>query len=363
MVKAVRLFRRRERKAARRRTVLAKRRAVNRTVYDRAKALVSSRFDKEVGRTLKTLIAPTKLNLSDAYVETVEFLDRVRLVSSHFRHKLFIDLRPVQEITSAGALALVSIIDQWRLRAGFKKLWPLGLKDWNDKVRQKLTEMGFFEILNAQHAKPAPTTSSGETFLRFHSGRGSEGEQARSLRRNIEAFGPKLADSGALYDGLVEAMTNVKHHAYSPSDNLGMWWMSASVDVNENRLRVMFIDHGRGIPNTLPKSRIWENVRSQIARLGLEIKNDAELIKAALTTERSQTLDDHRGRGLKQDVRGYIESHKAKGTLRIISYRGKCKLEKHADGEEVFETETLPLPLRGTFIEWTIEEYALNESH
>jgi hypothetical protein len=268
----------------------------------------------------------------------------------------------LRELTPAAALLMVAAFDRWKEIAPYQRLTAFP-ENWHPNVRRRLGEMGFFSVLNAKCDIIDAPDPVEDRFLPFLTGRRTEGDQAKTLRQGIESLGPRLADPSALYDGIVEAMTNVKQHAYPPTEKIPRWWMSASVNVANRRLTVMFLDHGQGIPTTLPRSRVWEMIRDRSAQLGLEslTKNDAELIKAALTTEKSRTGDEHRGNGLRHDIRGYVELHQAHGRLRILSRRGRCVYERDPMGHESFQTDPLPVPMRGTFLEWTIEEYGDNE--
>lgn len=362
MDRTVRIGRRRERKRLRRILVIRRRRVLSAAAYGEALRAAPRKFVKEIGRKVRVVESPKKINLSDNYVETIEFLRRVKFVADELHGRFHVDLTSVEEITPAGALVLVATFDRWREMVRERRLKPVALAQWNPEVRRKLREMGFFEVLNARCHIDDKAGPNDDRYLPFLTGIGSEGDQAKLLRRKIEEFGPELADRGALYDGLVEAMTNVKHHAYGEGEAIRRWWMSASVNVANNRLTVMFLDHGLSIPATLPRSKVWEQARGWLAKLGADaFKDDARLIEAALSIEKSRTGHEYRGNGLRQDIRGYIETHEAKGRLRVLSRNGKCVFEKSAGGEESMRVERLPSPLLGTFIEWTIEEYAASE--
>jgi len=288
------------------------------------------------------------------------------MVSSTFSGRFRVNLCPLKEITPAAALLMVAEFDRWNELLSPLKIRPIDIDDWNPAVRTKLNEMGFFELLSAKKDFEEVLTDE-ERFLPFLSGHRSEGDQAKRLRLAIEALGPKLKDRQALYDGLVEAMTNVSHHAYNQGWPVPRWWMSASVNAKSGRLTVMFLDHGMTIPKTLPLSDLWENVRGMLFQMGaaltgLALSDDAQLIQAAMLVERSRTEEEHRGNGLPRDILGYVKTHSSSGRLRIFSRHGKYTFRKLADGSTTVETTTLPVPLKGTFIEWTIEDYAEGES-
>jgi hypothetical protein len=306
---------------------------------------------------------PCSLNLSANYTKTVQFLEDVRTVAAGLRGQFWVDFTKIEQITPAAALLLVAELDRWKDRTAYKRLSALDIQGWRPAVRKRLSDMGFFTVLNADCAVVDPDDPEGEHFLPFVTGHRSEGDKAKELRIAIESLGAKLKDSGALYDGLIEAMTNVEHHAYQPGipESFKRWWMSASVNASKNRLTVMFVDHGLTIPRTLPKSDFWEQIRGTVGLVAGLLKDHAKLIEAAISVERSQLNQGHRGNGLKRDIQGYVEQHEAVGSLRIISGDGQYVFQKRSGRPDKIELKTLPVRFRGTFIEWVIEDYATSE--
>jgi anti-sigma regulatory factor (Ser/Thr protein kinase) len=297
----------------------------------------------------------------------VQFLSELRQCYSAIAGRFFADFTTIESISPAGALLLVAECDRWRETIAKQKLEPLNVNQWHPEVRNRLLEMGFFRLMRS--TKPVVRqdiqgADESEQYLPFESGHKAEGIKAQALRLEIEKLGPKLRDHESLFEGLTEAMTNVEHHAYPVSAKVRRWWMSASVNATGRRLTVMFVDHGVGIPRTLPPD-VVEHVRSALAQGGFEklVKSDAKLIKAAVSLARSQTLKPHRGNGLKRDIQGYIERHDAVGSLLIISGRGQYRYTKQSGLKGKATTKALPIAFNGTFIEWVIEEYAASESH
>lgn len=334
----------------------ARRRARSQTFYHPD---LTTRYEPAIGREVPVLEAPEVLNLRESLPGLLNFLRAVRRCSRGLKGNVFVDLKTIREITPAAAILLVAEFDRWREVASTRRLRAVDAEAWNPRVRQRLLEMGFFDLLRARCPVSQQTEPDGEVFLRFLTGRGSEGLAAKRLREGIEALGAPIADRDALYDGLVEAMTNVRHHAYKRRAPIKRWWMSASVDVSRRRLVVMFLDHGVGIPRTLPRSTLWEDLRGNLSFEGIAtiLKDDARLIETAVTAQRSKTGEGHRGHGLKDDVKGYIDAHTAYGRLRILSRRGLYLYERSPDKSERTSLAALPLDFEGTFIEWTIQDY------
>ncbi|MGX5672761.1 ATP-binding protein [Thermomonas fusca] len=330
----------------------------------RVHSFTTVQYSPEYRRYYEVLKCPEKLNLAADYDSTIAFLGDVRYHSNRRYVRLQVDLTSLQEISPAAALLVVAEFDRWRSRTKANRLTPASLEDWNPTVRRRLKEMGFFEALGATcHIEDIPDEQE-DRYVRFITGRGSDGEAIRRLRQGIEGLGPNLVDRAALYDGVVEAMTNVHQHAYPKGHRVRRWWVSASVNVARNRLRVMVADHGAGITATIRRKGFGEEVRrlfggSDLFRELLE--DDARLLEAAFaddeSSNRSQTGLNYRGKGLRQDIKGYISENDSNGRLRVFSNHGKYVYQRERGvGVRAFG-EYVERPFRGTFIEWTIEGY------
>ena len=318
-------------------------------------------FNKSLNRYVRNIECPATLNLSADYQETMDFLRAVRLLARELQSNFMVDFTSLKEITPAAALLLVAEFDRWRGRSKAGRLRPIDLENWTPSVRRRLKEMGFFDVLGAKCDIVDEPQAGEDRYLRFLSGIGTGGASAKSLRESIEELGPRIADRDSLYGGLTEAMTNVQQHAYGSRGEVRRWWISASVNVDASSLTVMVVDHGVGIPATLPRSGLWEEVRGYAKAQGADFfADDAKLLEAAFSVEgnRSQTKEEHRGRGLKEDIKGYVQAHDSRGRLRVISKRGKYVYERHTTDGERTNTERLPAEFGGTYIEWTIEDYA-----
>jgi anti-anti-sigma regulatory factor len=354
--KQILLSRRRQRKAFARRKIRSLRRSLRlkRDFDDRQIAPVKT---VAPGIRRHTIDGPANVCLQQNYEETLNFLKQVRSLSQRHKGKLHVNLKTVTRISPSGAILLVAEIDRWRISTQREKMRAIDLENWNPTVRRTLKEMGFFSLLGADCAIEDLNDSASDKFLSFMSGSQSEGEKAKMFRANIEELGPKVADKESLFDCLTEAMTNVRQHAYDSTDVVRHWWLSASVNTTKKRLTVMFLDHGQSIPATLPRSKWWEQFRGLLSFLPL--KDDAKLIEAAISTEKSRTGEDHRGNGLVQNIKGYVQSHQTEGRLTIVSRHGKCTYTKLLNGDESISTTELKTPFRGTFLEWVIEDYSV----
>lgn len=316
------------------------------------------------GRGHETFVAPANLSLSANFEETVRFLRKLRDWSSAGnRRPAYIDFKQITNVGPGAALALASELDRWNRLHPERKMKALDAALWNPSVRELLRQMGFFSLLGIDPSKlPKPdgeTSSFEHRFLPFLAGEDSGGKFASDLRAKIEDLAGRLRGRYALYDGLVEAMTNVAHHAYPDAGRLRRWWISASVDPKKKRLTVVCLDHGVGIPATLPRSHS-ECARDALIKMiswGAS-KPDAALINAALELNRSRTKQRNRGYGLARDIKRYVEKHDSEGALRIISNHGWLRFVKNRSGKELVELGNHDIRFAGTLIEWTVEDYS-----
>lgn len=317
-------------------------------------------------RRVRRLTPPCSLDLESNYADTVGFLRDLRAASETLRGKLLVDFSAIQEISPAAALLLVAECDRWRLRTNMQSLRAVDVQHWSPGVYRCLREMGFFEILRARGRLEAPFSPGEDRYVPFQSGARSPGGPAQDLRRRIEELGPRIADRHSLYDGLVEAMTNVHQHAYREGNpGLHKWWISASVNVELNTMTVMVVDHGEGIAKTLPKSDNWGLIKAFLGGIADFLKNDSKIVAAAFQMgagNQSQTGQPHRGKGLRENIKGYVDSHHSRGELLVVTNRAKYRFTKDGAREQT-SADLVDLSFDGTFIQWTIQDYGDEQHH
>ena len=153
-----------------------------------------------------------------------------------------------------------------------------------------------------------------------------------------------VANQSALYDSVVEAITNVTHHAYG-KEEAKKWWMFASM--NSEHMFVAIFDGGRSIPGTLLEK---PGVRDQVRRWVYGRKKaDARILHAAMGGK-SRTKLRYRGKGLPemlQSTRNMFGS-----TLSIYSRYGVFFCDSGVDREE---NGQLSVPIDGTLLLWSLK--------
>ncbi|MGD9637937.1 MAG: hypothetical protein AB7U85_02625 [Alphaproteobacteria bacterium] len=256
----------------------------------------------------RVLVAPTNMNLQENYEETATFFNKLRKLCTDRTSPFKIDFTKIQNISPAAALIFTAEIDRIKKTRLFKKfnLSVLDFESWNENVKLQLRDMGMFEILDVKNVPQNFNNIENKTdeiFLKFQSGYMASGEDVTKLKKLISEL-TYFPEGQQLQAGLTEAMTNSIHHAY-PIEYLQnnmikekLWWMSASINLRNKILTVMFYDEGVGIPKTLPKT--WPELFKSIAGF----TGDAEIIQAATRTKRTSTKKTNRGRGL-LDIKNY----------------------------------------------------------
>ncbi|WP_354276941.1 hypothetical protein [Stenotrophomonas rhizophila] len=301
------------------------------------------------------------MDLESNYEATIQLLKDIRMASKRLKGEFMVDISQVKAISAAASLLLVAECDRWRLSSRVKRLLAIDVQGWLPSVRRRLREMGFFEVLKAKCNIIDPPDAGEDAFAPFRSGTRSPGGPARQLRRSIEELGSPIADRNALYDGLVEAMNNVNKHAYDGGNsNWHLWWISASVNRADNRMTVMVVDHGAGIAATLPRSPWWGWFTDHLGPL---VKDQPSRLKAAFSLDAknmSQTGQLNRGKGLREDIKGYVSTHHSRGSLHVVTNKARYRYERNGT-VEVEHASSLPIEFHGTYIEWVIEGFSHEE--
>ncbi len=305
---------------------------------------------------LQVFECPEDLNLTGSFDQTARFLQTFRSFSSRSNQsKVYVDMRPIERVTPAAALLLVAELDRWR-RKRRVPLRPRDAEEWNQQVRSRLDQMGFFDLLGGSNESFRLTEPSAIRYLRFQTGTNADGRPFLMLYSRLEALLGKLPGRPRLFQAVSEALVNVGQHAYlrkkkareRPTRQAGAkrWWISASVDTAHREVTVMVVDHGHGIPSTIRRKTTFEKVRKYIKN------DDAEMIDAAIKLGRSGTDEPYRGHGFTRDILKFVDTHKKYARVRICSNRGVLTYEKQAGEPPKTSLANHKVGIGGTFIEW-----------
>ena len=325
-----------------------------RKVHKTASKKRGKRIAKEniAGRHSIPIKCPPDFSLRSNFDGVVEVLDKIRNQSQRQRNEhCYIDFRDIQNLSPAAALVLAAELDRWnKLPWRQGRLKPVDVADWDPQVRRLLAGMGFFELMQANNP-PLPSEDESIRYVKFRTGKKADGEAIDRLRaEDLDPVVGEIPGKHHLYAAVTEAMTNVVHHAYKTNQaskaGQANWWLSASHDSEKHEVAIIIYDQGDGIPKTLPR-KFGENI-SNILR-----SDHAKMIEAAHELSRSASGEQHRGYGLRRDVRGYLEKLDCRGHYRVVSLQGEYIYEKRLDGVRSTK-KTHRRSLSGTLIEWRL---------
>jgi hypothetical protein len=268
------------------------------------------------------------------------------------------DFTKIKRITPSAALVLAAEYDRTRQIMGRTPL-AVSLKDWDPEVRALLQEIGFFGLLDIEQNITAPPELA-RMVLPFRSGAKVEPTQVSgpdSVIGDLFAFigkDPKMETQ--LYAAVIEAMNNVRDHAYPQIYFDGVrhvrnWWLTGAADRESRRLTLSLYDQGVTIPVSLPTTIGRENiVRAFFALFNspydpLDTEDDGRAIETAMQLSKTRTGLGHRGLGLAK-IREVVDGLNG-GRLRVISRCG----EFIAEPSRKPVVKTSAIALEGTLVE------------
>ena len=264
------------------------------------------------------------------------------------------DFTKLREISPGAALLLAAEYDRTRTLSG--PLAAIELDKWDPTIRATLGALGFFGLLEIPEVVKSELPD-GFYIQPLTSERGANSKPA--LDQIVDLFAKAGGDEGlrvSLCGAVVDALENVRDHAYPPERFVGIrhipnWWFTGAADRDKRRLVLGIYDQGVTIPVTLPHRFGMPAVVSLFSSaFGLSFdpadhKYDGQALEAAMRLSESSTGERHRGKGLahiKQAV-GRCTS----GQLRIVSRNGEYVFR--SDSRDTVKTYDVALP--GTYVE------------
>lgn len=249
-----------------------------------------------------------------------------------------LDLRPVKVLHPCGLLILLNQVRTWATT--FPNRLTASYPD-DEVVEQMLQVVGILKKLGLEERQQV-TREEVTRWYYFH----GEDVDASRMTPFMDAVSDMLGEveQSMLYDCVVEAITNVRHHAYE-GDARTRWWMFASII--ESHLTVAIHDGGRSIPVTLMEK---PGVRQQVKQwIWGRKKVDVMLLKAAMGGL-SRTKLAYRGKGLPEMLES---TRKMPGSsLSIYSRKGVFAtfLDSVPDA-----CELLSHTVEGTLVLWSLK--------
>jgi len=239
---------------------------------------------------------------------------------------VYIDLSRVNTITPDALLCVIASMANYHVagKSGLIK----GNSPMDSHCKQVFLESGFYKYVSSifQHIDTENVLSIRDDIIVNP----IEAAAVINFIRNKLHITKKMT-TRAVFTTIMETMNNVREHAYGSRKNQG-WWLMALPEKESEVIHFSLADNGRGIPETIRKRAI-----EQI------ISKDADLIRAAVLENRSETKLYYRGNGLPK-LKTLIDNKMIKN-LYIISKRGYY----YMDEDKVFQ---LPFEYHGTIIFW-----------
>lgn len=221
-----------------------------------------------------------------------------------------------------------------------------------------LISLGFFDLLGVKFSDENPQYAKLREviILRMVTGDGVPGETVDKIQKEVNQIANASHQNPMLYGALSEAAYNSFLHAYPDEHEYEFpplkkrWWATACWYPKESIVQFIIYDQGVGIPETLPRSKNWENIREYIGKIPIVrglANDDSLMIEAAIEITRTSRGGGH-GKGL-QDIVAPIRNIQG-GKVRILSGRGLYMCS--SDGQ--VEKSDVAHHIGGTLIGWDI---------
>jgi hypothetical protein len=265
------------------------------------------------------------------------------------------DFKSLKHISPGAALLVAAEYDRARTLGGFP-LAAVDLSGWNPLVYSTLRMLGFFELLNIPQPPPNDPLAEGLHVEPLASEIAANSKPA--LDRIIALFGKAGGDEGlrlALCGAVVDALENVRDHAYPPDHFIGVrhvpnWWFTGAAHKDHRWLILAIYDQGITIPVSLPRRFGMEHMVSAFQtwfRLPFDPtdpQHDGAALDAAMRLSVTSTPEHYRGKGLAK-IREVVRQCPG-SQLRIVSRNGE-----YIFNGSTTRTATHPVTLPGTYVE------------
>lgn len=182
-----------------------------------------------------------------------------------------IDLSGVERLYPCGLLLLMGHVDTWL--SGYPGKMAASYPTDN-VVEQMLQSVGILQKLGLAN-RVKQISHSDVTRWRYYTGTEADAQEMAPMMDEIRAL-IGVASQSMLYDSVVEAITNVRQHAYEGQTHT-KWWMFATF--SDASITVAIYDRGDSIPGTLMRKPGFQEYAARM-RVGRK-KRDAWLIRMA----------------------------------------------------------------------------------
>ncbi|MFK7603327.1 hypothetical protein ACI3L1_14070 [Deinococcus sp. SM5_A1] len=289
---------------------------------------------------------PSAISISDETFRNrmVRIYDLI-IHNSRIGKNFTLDFSPVKHIQPTGMLLLFAHLKHIIYKNPLLKISGILPKNTNSKVGQVIRQIGLSNLILCD-SRDLPTDED-VIYWQVTSGRMADGSKTEPILQNIEKYYSEEVITN-LYEGLTEAMINVKQHAYKSDIKIDIdgdeWWMF--FQIKDGWFDISICDIGIGIPKSINDNFYQSN--KNIFNAFSSNRRDSESIKAAIKLGRSRTQEDYRGKGLPQIVNAL--DNVAESKIAILSGHGAyIRTNDEVKIERDFRT-----PIRGTVLSWSL---------
>jgi hypothetical protein len=235
----------RERSHVARRQLYQLKRARNRRSFDEKRTHSFIEFEREE----KALVAPNIFNLRyENCVPVIKYINLIKKTAQE-RKNIIIDLQNVVDIKEGAVAMLLSVMKEAINNHGVKVKGNLPV---NESASKTLEQSGFFKFVSRQDAGSiTPLKNIMHSGYR-NRGIGFLGEAVREAMATV--WGTK-GRNPLLRGTIYEMMRNSVDHAFPKAQKI-QWHFSISHDDEKQLAKFSFVDNGKGIINSLNKSKL-----------------------------------------------------------------------------------------------------------
>jgi anti-sigma regulatory factor (Ser/Thr protein kinase) len=272
--------------------------------------------------------APENFSITSNRDELMSFLKDFDSGAWHGQN-VYVNLSKVNNITPDALLSIISYLNNYQ--GLLKKPHVSGNTPVDPYCKKVFLESGFYKFVSSSY-----THHDTEDVLSIRSDEMVRPDEAAAVisfvRKRLNIKHKKM--TRAIFTTIMEAMNNVREHAYDDRKNR-RWWLMALPERDSDVIHFSLLDNGKGIPATIRKK-----LMDVIPFRG----NDADLIRSTvLEKNRSETKLVYRGLGLPK-MKKLVDDKMIKN-LNIISKWGGY----YIDGDNTYNLNS---EYFGTLIYW-----------
>lgn len=337
-----------------------KKRKENRAKRNLMRKKYGEKYKHEIKKT--TINAPKQITLNNSKHRSklISFLTRLRKYLSTGEHVIlnFSRVNAMEPHASLLLWAELSSVRRFFPEAPFKAILP----------RDNLCRQVFSQVGLARQLKSKEIKTSHDSVVHWNAEEGTDVDGEAYAERLMKPYEDKISPEiiNELWSGVQEAMTNVRHHAYSKSRDKKYtehnsvncnWWMFSQE--RDGKLTVLICDLGAGIPRTIPETKNT-NLTAVRRWLRFSSRKDGPILSAvlkktvldALPVDRknrvTRTGEPHRGWGFYNIVRAV----RRMGTSLVSIHSNRGWWISRETGDQ--NNQTFEDSIGGTIISWQI---------